>query len=68
MMVIVSIEESEILTSLANPLSISHIEIDATGASCTFRGVDQSVTTVTGPATVDVGPPQTQIEGTCWAA
>ncbi|KAJ5364029.1 uncharacterized protein N7496_009742 [Penicillium cataractarum] len=52
---------------ITNPLSISHIEIDGSGASCTFRGVDQSVTTVTGPATVDVGPPQTQIQGTCWA-
>lgn len=67
MMAVVAIEESGKLTSLANPLSISHIEIDASGVSCTFKGVDQSVTTVTGPATVDVGPPQTQIEGTCSA-
>ncbi|KAJ5157152.1 uncharacterized protein N7482_008252 [Penicillium canariense] len=52
---------------ITNPLSISHIEIDAAGVSCTFRGIDHSVTSVTGPATVDVGPPQTQIEGTCRA-
>ncbi|KAF3394208.1 hypothetical protein F1880_005085 [Penicillium rolfsii] len=52
---------------ITNPLSISHIEIDSAGASCVFKGIDNSVTTVTGPATVDVGPPQTQIQGTCSA-
>lgn len=59
--------EGKRLTSTANPLSISHIEIDTAGVSCIFNGVDNSVTSVTGPATVDVGPPQTQVKGTCWA-
>ncbi|KAJ5911656.1 uncharacterized protein N7473_000959 [Penicillium subrubescens] len=52
---------------ITNPLSISHIEINSAGASCVFKGIDNSVTTVTGPATVDVGPPQTQVQGTCSA-
>ncbi|GLI77490.1 hypothetical protein PoHVEF18_005780 [Penicillium ochrochloron] len=43
------------------------IKIDSAGASCVFKGIDNSVTTVTGPATVDVGPPQTQVQGTCSA-
>lgn len=47
-----------------NPLSISHIQVLG-GTTCTFTGIDGSVTTVTGGSTVDVGPPQTQIEGTC---
>ncbi|KAJ5386773.1 hypothetical protein N7509_009314 [Penicillium cosmopolitanum] len=54
-------------TKIWNPLSISHIQINQAGVSCTFNGIDNSVTSLTGPATVDVGPPQTQIEGTCHA-
>ncbi|OQE19924.1 hypothetical protein PENSTE_c014G09114 [Penicillium steckii] len=54
-------------TKIWNPLSISHIEVERDGVSCTFKGIDDSVTYVTGPSTVDVGPPQTQIEGTCTA-
>ncbi|KAF9887506.1 hypothetical protein FE257_010084 [Aspergillus nanangensis] len=45
-------------------LSISHIK-GAEGAVCTFHGVDGSTTVVSGSQTVDVGPPQTQIWGTC---
>lgn len=55
------------LTEIGNPLSISHIELEAAGVTCDFNGVDGSFTSVTGPATVDVGPPQTQVEGRCWA-
>ncbi|KAJ5635099.1 uncharacterized protein N7484_008412 [Penicillium longicatenatum] len=51
---------------ITNVLSISHIEVDEAGVSCTFDGVDNSVTSVTGPNTVDVGPPQTQVRGSCW--
>ncbi|KAJ5103288.1 hypothetical protein N7532_003817 [Penicillium argentinense] len=54
-------------TVISNVLSISHIEIDVSGVHCTFNGVDKSVTDVYGPGTVDVGPPQTQVEGRCWA-
>ncbi|KAJ5093659.1 hypothetical protein N7456_009520 [Penicillium angulare] len=50
-----------------NPLSISHIEIDVGGFMCTFYGVDSGVTTVNGAELVDVGPPQTQVSGTCEA-
>ncbi|MCJ1400075.1 hypothetical protein MMC11_003278 [Xylographa trunciseda] len=49
---------------ITNPLSISHIKSDG-GASCTFFGVDNSVTSVYGAETVDVGPPQTQVSGIC---
>ena len=53
-----------ILTS-DNPLSVSHI-VDNSGLGvCTFYGVDGSVTTVSDDDTVDVGPPQTQVSGTC---
>ncbi|KAJ5698532.1 hypothetical protein N7462_000537 [Penicillium macrosclerotiorum] len=51
--------------TIDNALSISHIEVDASGVSCTFGGIDNSVTSITGPNTVDVGPPQTQIQGSC---
>ncbi|OGM47800.1 hypothetical protein ABOM_003309 [Aspergillus bombycis] len=54
-----------VATQISNPLSISHIESNAPGVSCTFNGIDNSVTTVSGVQTVDVGPPQTQISGTC---
>ncbi|KAJ5738907.1 hypothetical protein N7493_002062 [Penicillium malachiteum] len=55
------------VVSISNVLSISHIEVEASGVTCTFGGIDNSVTTVTGPSTVDVGPPQTQVSGYCWA-
>lgn len=48
-----------------NVLSISHIEMDAAGVMCTFNGIDHSVTSLSGAQLVDVGPPQTQISGTC---
>ncbi|KAL4893900.1 hypothetical protein BDV59DRAFT_201220 [Aspergillus ambiguus] len=51
---------------LNNDLSISKIS-GSGGATCTFHGVDGSVTTVNGQETVDVGPPQTQTWGTCTA-
>lgn len=51
---------------LANPLSISKISAPS-GVTCAFLGVDGQVTTVDGPSTVDVGPPQTQVTGTCHA-
>ncbi|KAB8259947.1 hypothetical protein BDV32DRAFT_138467 [Aspergillus pseudonomiae] len=54
-----------VATQISNRLSISHIESHAPGVSCTFNGIDHSVTTVSGVQTVDVGPPQTQISGTC---
>ena len=50
----------------ANPLSISKIQL-AGGATCTFHGIDGSSTTVVGAQIVDVGPPQTQISGSCLA-
>ncbi|GKZ32176.1 hypothetical protein AbraIFM66950_001356 [Aspergillus brasiliensis] len=53
------------LIILANPLSISHISVSTPGAVCTFDGIDHSVTTVTGVGQVDVGPPQTQTQGSC---
>ena len=50
----------------ANPLSISHIK-SAGGATCSFKGIDGSNTIVVGAQTVDVGPPQTQVSGSCRA-
>ncbi|KAL8962896.1 MAG: hypothetical protein Q9193_000773 [Seirophora villosa] len=52
--------------SISNPLSVSMIR-SAGGATCTFNGIDGSSTTVVGAQTVDVGPPQTQISGSCRA-
>ncbi|KAF7593582.1 hypothetical protein BBP40_011202 [Aspergillus hancockii] len=52
-------------TSITNPLSISHISSSTDGVSCVFNGIDHSVTAVSGVQTVDVGPPQTQVWGTC---
>lgn len=49
---------------LANPLSVSKISAPK-GVTCVFLGVDGQVTTVDGWSTVDVGPPQTQVAGTC---
>lgn len=60
------IVDDKVLTLIDNVLSVSHIEVDNEEVSCTFDGVDGSVTTVTGPNTVDVGPPQTQKDGYCW--
>ncbi|KGO66604.1 hypothetical protein PITC_079760 [Penicillium italicum] len=50
---------------IVNPLSISHIQTGSEGVSCVFNGIDHSVTTVTGTQLVDVGPPQTQVSGSC---
>ncbi|KAL1847171.1 hypothetical protein Plec18167_002014 [Paecilomyces lecythidis] len=52
--------------AITNPLSISHISSDG-GATCSFKGVDGSNTVVVGAETVDVGPPQTQVSGSCLA-
>ncbi|KAJ5928451.1 hypothetical protein N7466_007407 [Penicillium verhagenii] len=54
-------------TQITNVLSISHIQLDNAGFTCTFDGIDHSVTTVTGAELVDVGPPQTQVSGSCRA-
>ncbi|KAJ5295438.1 hypothetical protein PENANT_c001G08700 [Penicillium antarcticum] len=51
---------------ITDPLSISHIVSDQDGITCTFNGIDHSVTTISGTQLVDVGPPQTQISGSCW--
>ncbi|GAT19444.1 similar to An07g00330 [Aspergillus luchuensis] len=59
---------TEELRQSGNPLSISHISSTTGGVKCTFNGIDNSVTTINGAQTVDVGPPQTQISGTCHAA
>lgn len=50
---------------VGNQLSISHIKNGDPDASCTFYGIDGSVTTVKGAKTEDVGPPQTQTSGVC---
>ncbi|KAJ5861273.1 uncharacterized protein N7529_008583 [Penicillium soppii] len=55
------------VVSINNPLSISHISSSTGGIQCTFNGIDHSVTTVSGAETVDVGPPQTQLTGSCWS-
>lgn len=52
-------------TSSGNPLSISHISSSTAGIQCTFNGIDHSVTMVHGAQWVDVGPPQTQVTGSC---
>ncbi|KAH6675157.1 hypothetical protein B0J14DRAFT_589092 [Halenospora varia] len=52
--------------AITNPLSISHIQ-SLGGATCSFVGSDGSHTVVVGAQTVDVGPPQTQISGSCLA-
>ncbi|KAJ5792489.1 uncharacterized protein N7503_008467 [Penicillium pulvis] len=52
-------------TQISNVLSISHIELTTGGVMCTFHGIDNSVTTVSGAELVDVGPPQTQVSGSC---
>ncbi|KAL9120245.1 MAG: hypothetical protein Q9187_003202 [Circinaria calcarea] len=55
------------LTTLNDPLSISHIVVNGQ-ANCYFFGVDGSFTTVGPFQTVDVGPPQTQVSGYCLSA
>ncbi|ODM17591.1 hypothetical protein SI65_07266 [Aspergillus cristatus] len=52
-------------TDIHNVLSISKISVPA-GVTCTFDGIDGSVTKVSNQAVVDVGPPQTQVSGACW--
>lgn len=47
----------------ANVLSISKIHVIPSGYTGVFYGIDGSVTTVVGPGTTDVGPPQTQVSG-----
>ncbi|KAJ5765058.1 hypothetical protein N7520_004617 [Penicillium odoratum] len=51
--------------SITNALSVSHIKVDEGDASCIFYGIDGSITSVIGAETVDVGPPQTQVQGYC---
>jgi hypothetical protein len=53
---------------LANNLSVNLIEGGAAGITCTFDGINGSVTTVVGTETEPVGPPQTQISGSCAAS
>ncbi|KAE8441129.1 hypothetical protein EG329_005841 [Mollisiaceae sp. DMI_Dod_QoI] len=52
--------------TISNPLSISQIS-SAGGATCGIKGIDGSDTVIVGAQTVDVGPPQTQISGSCLA-
>ncbi|KAL2044814.1 hypothetical protein N7G274_002589 [Stereocaulon virgatum] len=52
--------------SIYNPLSVTSIT-SAGGATCTFYGIDGSQTVVVGAQTVPVGPPQTQVSGSCRA-
>jgi hypothetical protein len=47
-----------------NPLSVSQIEHSG-DATCTFFGINGSVTVVKGFEPEDVGPPQTQTGGFC---
>lgn len=58
-------KQTKTLISIVNPLSISHIQTDTKGVTCVFNGIDHSVTTVIGTQLVDVGPPQTQVSGSC---
>ncbi|MCJ1356535.1 MAG: hypothetical protein MMC33_006530 [Icmadophila ericetorum] len=54
------------LVKITNPLSITSIT-SLGGASCSFLGIDGSQTTVVGANTAVVGPPQTQVQGSCLA-
>lgn len=58
-------KHTKALISIVNPLSISHIQTNTEGVTCVFNGIDHSVTTVIGTQLVDVGPPQTQVSGSC---
>jgi hypothetical protein len=60
------IEGLELLTLSDNPLSISKISSNTNLVECSFTGVDGSFTTVDGAVSSDVGPPQTQVSGTCF--
>ncbi|KAL8724726.1 MAG: hypothetical protein Q9166_007787 [cf. Caloplaca sp. 2 TL-2023] len=53
-------------SGIYNPLSVSKIS-NPGGATCYFYGVDGSQTTVPSGQTVDVGPPQQQTYGFCYA-
>ncbi|KAL8790073.1 MAG: hypothetical protein Q9213_000775 [Squamulea squamosa] len=53
-------------SGIYNNLSVSKIS-NSGGATCYFYGVDGSFTVVPSGATVDVGPPQTQTYGYCYA-
>ncbi|KAL9006194.1 MAG: hypothetical protein Q9188_001073 [Gyalolechia gomerana] len=52
--------------SISNPLSVSKIQ-SLGGATCGFTGIDGSRVVTVGAQTVDVGPPQTQVSGSCLA-
>lgn len=54
------------LSQTANDLSVSKIA-SLGGATCAFDGVDGSHTVLVGAQTVDVGPPQVQVSGSCRA-
>ncbi|MCJ1348153.1 hypothetical protein MMC31_006384, partial [Peltigera leucophlebia] len=47
-----------------NNLSVNSIQCSG-GATCTFHGIDGSVTIVVGTHPVVVAPPQTQVSGSC---
>ncbi|KAI4230698.1 MAG: hypothetical protein LQ349_006091 [Xanthoria aureola] len=51
-------------STIYNNLSVSKI-YNTGGATCYFYGIDGSFTVVGNGATVDVGPPQTQVYGFC---
>ncbi|KAG4425329.1 hypothetical protein IFR04_001479 [Cadophora malorum] len=51
---------------ITNDLSVSKIA-SLGGATCAFDGVDGSHTVLVGAQTVDVGPPQVQVSGSCRA-
>lgn len=56
-----------LICELEHPeISVSKITLLGAG-QCTIDGVDSSRTTVTTGQTVDVGPPQVQVSGTCYA-
>lgn len=51
------------VVEIANPMSVSYIQAEGRNV-CFFYGIDGSVTEV-GPDTTPVGPPQTQVSGSC---
>ena len=56
-----------IYLSTDNPLIVSQIS-SVGGGFCTFTGLNGSSTVVFGEETVDVVPPQVQIQGDCDSA
>lgn len=68
---IVSAHETFLTGLIDNPLSISHIQVGSPyggcSTDCTFYGIDGSVTQIYGAGFSDVGPPQTQVSGYCYA-